>query len=460
MVWDNGNSAFFMISAALVQFMTPGVAFFYGGLVSDRSVLTMMMQSYAAMGIIGLIWWFIGFSVCFGSTGYVYGNPGTFFLLQNLSAGQELSYNGLTISGVSGLTFVLFQLTFAMITPTLMTGAFADRMRFGPYLIFITLWFFAVYTPFCHMAWGGGWFAQWGVWDFAGGTVVHITAGWSALGSLAVLGKRPEEDRAEERPHNIPFVVLGAAILWFGWFGFNAGSAFAASSSAAVAGLNTQLAAASALFFWVMLEWVTKGKPSLVGACIGSVVGLVTITPCAGYCQPWAAIVVGFLGAVVCFAAVELRKRLLSRYVDDALDVWGCHGVGGFVGAILVGALADPDVCNPGLTSGIETPTWCANPNTVSRSGLQFGKQLAAAIICALWSLLVTPLILKLLSLIMELKPPADEHIDEHLHGEVAYHSPQKPYASNVSSVKVGVIAQQLGNDISVQPKPVRFLES
>jgi len=428
---DNGSTAFMMLSTALVQIMTPGVAFFYGGLVSDRSVVTMMMQSFVAMGIISVLWWFVTFSLCFGADGYVFGNPGTYFLLQNVNSQENLVVNGVVLAEVPGNIIVFFQMTFAIITPTLMTGAFADRLRFKPYVIFITIWHVLVYCPFAHMAWGGGWFFQYGVFDFAGGTVVHMTSGWSALGSLFVIGKRPQAEIEEEKPHNVPFVVLGATLLWFGWFGFNGGSALMVSSSAVAAYINSQLAAAAALVVWIFMDWIIKGKPTLVGACIGSVAGLVIITPCAGYVQPWAAVVLGVIVSIVCVGAIELRKRVLSRFVDDALDVWGCHGVGGFLGAILLGALADPPECNPGINSGIATPAWCANPNTVSRSGLQFAKQLMAAVICAAYCTIITPIILKLMSFCMELTPKhetAGSTLDEHEHGELAYHSPPRNF--------------------------------
>jgi len=433
---DTGSNAFMMLSSALVLLMTPGVAFFYGGLVSDRSVLTMMMQSYVAMGAITMIWWFIGFGLAFGNDcGGVIGDPGKYIIGHNMGPSEVLVVNGVvTGAGVVGYTIDMYQLTFAIITPTLMTGAFADRLRFKPYVIFIILWHILVYCPFAHLSWGGGWFFQWGVWDFAGGTVVHITSGWSALGSLAVLGKRPDSERIEEKPHNVPFVVLGASLLWFGWFGFNAGSALSSGGPSAAALLNSQLAAGAALFSWTIVDYIVKSKPTLTGACLGSVAGLVVVTPCAGFVQPWAAIVLGLIATTVCYSMIELRRRVLSKYIDDALDVWGCHGMGGFAGAVFLGALADPPECNPGLTNGVSNgpyPTWCVNPNTVSRSGMQFGKQLCAAVICAGYCMIITPIMLKLLGYVMILQPGVDEDkgVDEVEHGEMAYHSPSKNYS-------------------------------
>lgn len=426
---DSGSTAWMMASSALVLLMTPGVAFFYGGLVSDRSVVTMMMQSYVAMGVITCIWFFIGFSLTFGKdSNGVIGNPGTFIFLTGMTPGLPVTVNGYCNNGIPAFVYVFYQLTFAIITPTLMTGAFADRLRFKPYITFIVLWHVLVYCPFGHLAWGGGLYAQWGVWDFAGGTVVHITSGWSALGALAVVGKRPEAQRADTKPHNVPFVVLGAGLLWFGWFGFNGGSAIASNSVASIACINSQLCAATTLFVWVLLDWLVNGKPQLVGACIGSVAGLVVVTPMAGYIQPYMAVVAGGIGSLMCWSAIELRKRYLSLFLDDALDVWGCHGVGGLVGAILVGVLSDPPECAPGV--GMTYPDYCVNGNTAFRSGTSFGKQIVAAVICIAWSAILTPILLKLLSLVMKLSPSTseDDHVDLVEHGELAYHSPTRAY--------------------------------
>ena len=253
---------------------------------------------------------------------------------------------------------------------------FAERLRFKPYVIFILLWATLVYAPFAHLAWGGGLFAKWGVMDFAGGTVVHITSGWGALGTILVLGKRHQEEGEEEKPHNVPFILLGTAILWFGWFGFNGGSALMAGPVAAVAYLNSQLSAASALWSWLLIDWLYKGKPSLVGACVGAVAGLVGITPCAGYVQPWSALVIGVIVTIVCQVTCEVRRLFLAKWLDDALDVWGTHGVGGLVGAILVGVLSDPSDCAPGADSGLKAPAWCVSQLRVPLlgSGAQAGR--------------------------------------------------------------------------------------
>ena len=230
------------------------MAFFYGGMVSEGNVITVMMQSFVAMGVISLWWWLIGFSLCFGASGQVIGNPGTYVALTNVGPldpwtqtnNGPIALYSATTTGISGYVFCMFQLTFAIITPTLITGSFAERLRFKPYVIFLVLWASFVYAPFAHLAWGGGLFAQWGVWDFAGGTVVHMTSGWSALGAIIVLGKRHKVEETEEKPHNVPFILLGTSILWFGWFGFNGGSALQSNGTASAAYINSQLAAALA----------------------------------------------------------------------------------------------------------------------------------------------------------------------------------------------------------------------
>ena len=296
---------------------------------------------------------------------------------------------------------------FAVITPALMTGAFADRLRFKPYLIFIALWIILVYAPFCHWIWGGGWMAKWGVWDFAGGIVVHTTAGFSALAAVHFLGSRakimkPSGGKPDNTPHSIPFVALGTAMLWFGWFGFNGGSALASTGGAAVAAVNSQISAAIALLVWFMIEWFRNGKPSLVGLCVGAIAGLATITPCAGFVRPWAAFVVGLLSAPFCYGCCELKNRFKW---DDALDVWGVHGMGGALGSILLGALTDKDV------GGVEP------------SGELFGKQFAAVLIAAVYSYVVSILLLMAIGVVCRLKPTAVEIVDmDHSqHGEAAY---------------------------------------
>ena len=300
-----------LVATALVLFMTPGLAFFYGGLVGRKSVLAIMMQSFVALGITTVLWVVVGFSLSFGSDiAGVIGNPGDYFLLQGIAAGDI--YEGL---GIPVYLFVAYQLMFAIITPALMTGAFANWMSFKAYLIFMVFWQLLVYYPFVHMVWGGGWLAGLGVLDFAGGIVVHAIAGIGALATVFFLGARRV---AEPEPHNIPFVALGTAMLWFGWFGFNAGSQLGVDEITALAFINTQIGGAFAGVTWMMIEWRRKKKPSLVGFCVGAVAGLATVTPAAGFVAPQGAMLIGILAGSIPYAAVEFRQK---RNWDDALDV-------------------------------------------------------------------------------------------------------------------------------------------
>ena len=325
-----GDTAWILTSSALVLLMTPGLAFFYGGLARGKAVLNTMLMSFIAVGIVGVLWVVVGYSLAFGEGGNAF--------VGGLSA---VGLNGL-VDDVSGtiptLAFVAFQAMFAIITPALISGAIVDRMKFSSYVVFITLWSVLIYAPLAHWVWSSdGWLLNLGALDFAGGTVVHMSAGFSALVAAWVLGPRLASSRRNALPHNIPFVLLGAGLLWFGWFGFNAGSALAANETAALALLTTNTAAAAAMLAWVLCEVLRGHKPSAVGAATGAVVGLVTITPAAAFVSPLAAIAVGAIGAVCAFATVQLINR--SR-VDDALDVFACHGVGGTVGAILTGVFA------------------------------------------------------------------------------------------------------------------------
>ena len=294
---------------------------------------------------------------------------------------------------------------FAVIAPALMTGAFADRMMFTPYLIFIALWVHLVYFPFCHWVWGGGFLAEWDVVDFAGGIVVHISAGFSALAVVAALPHRKKIDpELDTDPHNIPFVALGTGLLWFGWFGFNGGSSLNADMLAAYGAINTEISASCALFSWMVIEWIHKGKPTLVGACVGAIAGLATITPAAGFVRPWAAMIIGFLASPFCYAIVEGIKNKLV--LDDALDVFAVHGMGGFLGTVLIGAFADESV------------------NGVKASGEQFGKQLGAACFTAVYAFVVAYAMIKVIGKFMQLLPDQialDMGLDVSIHGERAY---------------------------------------
>eukprot|EP00913_Durusdinium_trenchii_P030731 g28784.t1 len=401
---EAADTAFILICAALVQLMTPGLAFFYGGLVKDTSVLTMMMQCFISMGVTSIFWFLFGFSLCFGESVGFFGNPWTYMALRGLSS-------------IPGLLFMAYQGMFAVITPALMTGAFADRFRFKPYLFFIVLWLLFVYCPWCHWLWGGGFLYQWGCRDFAGGIVVHVTAGFGALASLFVVGKReiPEHEKDHHRkPHNVPFVALGTALLWFGWFGFNPGdlarSALACNGVAVAAAVNSEIAASVSTFLWLLIEWIRLGRPTLIGLCVGAIAGLATITPAAGFVEPSGAFVYGLVATFFCFASCELIKQM---GLDDALDVWGVHGMGGWIGSILLGAFADSSEC-----MGASPPSICLNPGVPPyRSWEQLGKQTVATLFCSVYSLAVSWVLLKAISMCMPLKPQS-LHVDLHEHHE------------------------------------------
>lgn len=346
-----GDVAWMLTSTALVLLMTPGLAFFYGGMVDPRNIISTILQSFMAMGLISIIWIVVGFSLAFGDsiggpgTGLI-GNPMTYFMFNNVGAAPNPDL-GPTIPFA---LFAIFQLKFAIITPALITGSFAGRVRFRAYMLFISLFTIFIYAPLAHWTWDpNGILHNWGVLDFAGGTVVHMSAGFAALAGAMFLGKRNDIEGPERRA-NIPFVMLGAGMLWFGWFGFNAGSALAASSTAVLALVNTNTASAAAMLAWIMLDGARGHKPSGLGAAIGLVVGLVAITPAAGYVGIGASIFIGVAAAVVSNYAITLRSRTA---LDDTLDVFPAHGMGGIVGMILTGVFAR----NVGLIDG-ETKTF------------------------------------------------------------------------------------------------------
>ncbi len=333
---DTGATALVLISAALVMLMTPGLAFFYGGLVRRKNVLTIMMQSFISMGIVTIIWVFGGFSLMYGKDiAGIVGDPLQYFGLRGVATATLLISD--STQTIPLTAYFVFQEMFAIITPALITGAFADRVSFKSYLIFLVLWSVLVYAPIAHWVWGGGFLAQMGFADFAGGLVVHTSAGFAALASILIIGKRRVKKGEKLAPHNVTYVALGAALLWFGWFGFNGGSALGSNGLAALAFVNTDVGASLAMVTWMLIDWVRHGRPNIVGALTGSVAGLATITPAAGYVQPWAAALIGIVTAFVCYGAILLRGRMGW---DDALDVWGVHGVGGALGTILVGVFA------------------------------------------------------------------------------------------------------------------------
>jgi ammonium transporter, Amt family len=398
---DTGNTGFMLLCSSLVMLMTPGLAFFYGGLVSRKNVLAIMMQSFASMGWTTVIWFVCGYSLCFsGDVGGVIGNLNLAFL------------HGVTLNtpsptpGIPLLVHVAYQMMFAIITPALITGAFANRVSFKAYMLFLTLWLFFVYFPFVHMIWGGGILQKWGVLDFAGGIVVHNTAGLAALASVLYVGRRKVLDGGA---HSVPLVALGTGLLWFGWYGFNAGSEFRVDGVTAVAFLNTDVAASFAAIAWLAMGWWMEKKPTFVGLLTGAVAGLATITPAAGYVSPVSAVIIGMVAGVVCYFAVALKNRLKW---DDALDVWGVHGVGGALGIVLLGVFGTL-AFNPAGANGL-----------IAGGGDFFLKQLAAIGISSVWAFGFTYAMLWLINLITPVKvdQTAEESgLDAALHGETAY---------------------------------------
>ncbi len=333
---NSGDTAWMLTASALVLLMTPGLSFFYAGMVGKKNVISTMLQSFMAMGLISVLWVAVGFSLAFGdSIGHVFGNPLTFAMFKNVTGATHPDLS----ATVPLALFAIFQLKFAIITPALITGSFAERVRFSSYLLFICLWSLLIYSPLAHATWHPqGFLRQWGVLDFAGGTVVHMSAGFAALAAALVLGRRKTHAASiTTAPANIPYVLLGTGLLWFGWFGFNAGSALAANELASMAFLTTNTASATAMLAWVFFDIVRGRKPSALGACIGAVVGLVAITPAAGFVSVGASILIGALASVVCNTAAHWKSKTA---LDDTLDVFPCHGVGGMVGMIATGVFA------------------------------------------------------------------------------------------------------------------------
>ncbi|MCP4005706.1 MAG: ammonium transporter [bacterium] len=397
---NSGDTAWVMVSSAIVLMMTlPGLALFYGGLVRAKNILSILMQCLMSAGIVGVVWVLCGYSLAFSGDGAFIGDF------------AKAGLNGITTDSVSGTipeyVFVIFQAMFAIITPALMIGAFAERMRFGPYLAFIVIWLFAVYIPLAHMVWGGGYLGgQLGALDFAGGLVVHMSSGFSALVAALYLGQRKGYGRVAMAPHSLPLTVIGAAMLWVGWFGFNAGSALAADGTAALAFLTTNTATCAALLTWVAIEWLRFGKPTVLGAATGAVAGLVAITPGCAFVSPLASIAIGIGSSVICFAAVGLLKPALGY--DDSLDVFGVHGVGGTWGALATGLFISASALPEGVT-------W----------GEQLGKQVISIGFTAVFAGVTTIAILVGLRLVMgDLRVHEEdeaEGLDLALHSETAY---------------------------------------
>lgn len=403
---DTGDTAWVLISAALVFVMTPGLAFFYGGMVRSKNVLTTIMQSFFIVAMISVEWVILGYAMTFGTD--INGFIGSLDKIGLAGVGLNVLENGT----IPELAFVAFQCMFAVITPALITGAFAERMRFAAFAVLILLWAIFVYNPMAHWVWGGGFLSQLGALDFAGGLVIHILSGVSGLTICILLGKRRGYGQFAMLPHNLPMTVLGAALLWFGWFGFNAGSALGANGLAANAFVTTQAAAAAATVSWVLVEWYRNGKPTILGAASGCIAGLVAITPAAGFVKPMPALAIGLIGGIVCYFAVAVLKEKLGY--DDSLDAFGVHGIGGTWGSIATGLWATTEV-NPAGADGL----------FYGETHLLFAQVVSVIVAYAL-AIVGTYILFKIVSHFMKVRADETEEIaglDVVEHGERGYAS-------------------------------------
>ncbi|MEH6556649.1 MAG: ammonium transporter [Oceanicoccus sp.] len=402
---NGANTGWVLTSTALVLFMTlPGLALFYGGLVRSKNVLSILMQCFAITCIASILWFVVGYSIAFGDGGPYFGGMGKAFL------------SGVTSSSLSGdlpeTVFVMFQMTFAIITPALIIGGFAERIKFSAVVIFSALWLLVVYAPITHWVWGGGWLGEMGLLDFAGGTVVHITAGVAALVSALVLGNRKGFGETAMPPHNMTMTITGAGMLWVGWFGFNAGSALAANGDAGMAMLVTHLSASAGAFTWLTIEWIKYGKPSALGAVTGMVAGLGTITPASGYVGPGGALVIGLSAGIVCFYATLYIKQVVK--IDDSLDVFPVHGVGGILGTFLAGIFASSEL-------GIFSGQGLAEGVTILQ---QLGVQLTGIVATFVYAGVATYIILIVVRALVGLRVTEDEEregLDTASHNERGY---------------------------------------
>jgi Amt family ammonium transporter len=408
---DSGDTAWMLTATALVLFMTiPGLALFYGGMVRSKNILSVMMQCFAITGLMSILWMVYGYSLAFDTTGMEAGVTN----LNSFVGGLGRAFlSGLTPDSLTGTVpesvFITFQMTFAIITPALIVGAFAERMKFSAMLVFMGVWFTLVYAPIAHMVWGGdgGLMWDWGVLDFAGGTVVHINAGIAGLVACIVLGKRKGFPTTPMAPHNLGLTLVGAAMLWIGWFGFNAGSSLAANGTAGMAMLVTQIATAAAALSWMFAEWLTHGKPSALGIASGVVAGLVAITPAAGTVGPMGALIIGLASGVICFFCATSLKRKLGY--DDSLDAFGVHGVGGIVGALLTGVFAAPALGGFGEVENIALQLWI---------------QFKGVLFTVVYTAIVTFVILKVIDVVMGVRVTEEEEtigLDLSLHNERGY---------------------------------------
>jgi Amt family ammonium transporter len=404
--FDTGDTAWMLTATALVLMMTiPGLALFYGGMVRKKNVLSTVMQSFAITCMISVLWLIVGYSLAFTPGSSIVGGLGRIFM------------SGLALDSVHDLAktvpetvFMCFQLTFAIITPALIAGAFAERMKFSAMMWFMALWSLIVYAPIAHWVWGGGFLGDWGVLDYAGGTVVHINAGVAGLVCALVIGKRKGFGTENMAPHNLVYSVIGAALLWVGWFGFNAGSAVGASPNAGMAMAVTQFASAAAALAWMFAEWVTRGKPSVLGIISGAVGGLVAITPASGFVTPMGALAIGIIAGLVCFWGATGLKKAMGY--DDSLDAFGVHGIGGFVGAILTGVFAVEVIGGEGKKGLID-----------GNAG-QVLTQLWGSLVCIAWCAIATFIILKIVDALIGLRVTTEEEVeglDINLHGETIH---------------------------------------
>jgi Amt family ammonium transporter len=400
-MFNTGDTGFMLLATSLVMLMTPGLAFFYGGLVGRKNVLAIMIQSFVSMGVTTILWFTVGYSLCFsGDVGGIIGNLDRAFLTGIDSTTAFSGYNGIPL-----YVFVAYQMMFAIITPALITGAFTNRVSFKAYLIFLVAWLLLVYFPIVHMVWGGGILSQWGVLDFAGGIAVHAIAGMAALASVFYLGRRRIREKG---PHSIPLVALGTGLLWFGWYGFNAGSELHVDTITATAFLNTDLAASFAAITWLIIAWIHEKKPKFVGLLTGAVAGLATITPAAGFVTPQAAMTIGMMAGAVCYLAIFLKNK---RNWDDALDVWGVHGVGGSIGVVALGLFATTSV-NAGGTNGL-----------LYGNSRFFAIEVFAVVAASAYAFIFTYAMLWIIDKFtpIRLTEKEEESVDEALHGESAY---------------------------------------
>jgi Amt family ammonium transporter len=390
---DPGDTAFVLLSAALVMLMTPGLAMFYGGMVRRKNVLTTVMQSFVAIALVSVQWILFGYSLSFGPD--VHGVVGglNWIGLKGVGVDPNPDY----APTVPHIAFMIYQAMFAVITPALITGAFAERMKFSSFLIFTLLWSTVVYDPVAHWVWGtGGWLKNMGVLDFAGGIVVHISSGISALAAALLVGKRRGYLREPMQPHNLPMTVLGAGLLWFGWFGFNAGSALSSGALSTMAFVATHTAAVSATLLWVIIEWFHRGKPTMFGAATGAIAGLATITPASGFVGPMPALVIGLLAGALCYVALNVKGRL---GYDDSLDAFGVHGVGGIIGTIGAGLFAEK-LINPAGADGL----FFGNAH-------QLFVQMASIAVVAVYSFVLTVILLKVIDAVIGLRVAEEDEV-------------------------------------------------